>query len=99
MENSRLASLLAIINLPGYRVLCDYFEQEIRKIEREVFDITPEEGDKVLAAHRVALGARWAYERTIKRIEQDISGLLKEEKPPLTQQEEDDLHIKGLSMQ
>jgi hypothetical protein len=96
---SKLAALISIINLPGYAVLCEYFQREIRTMENEVFKISPEEKEHVLAAHRVALGARWAFDLTMKKIDADVRRALEEQKPQLTEAQLDELHVRTLEGQ
>ena len=94
--DDKAAALLAVTNHPGYLLILQVFEIQIERLERQVFSIEPGQTEAVLAAQRVAVGARWAYSEALKAIELLIKQARQAEVKEMTRQEEDDLHIKGL---
>lgn len=88
------AALVTLVNMPGYQVLLDIFEQQICALEVAVFQTNPAHVEEVLAAHRVAVGARWAFEEAKKAVER--AATLPEQQKPLTQKEQEELYIKSL---
>lgn len=97
--DTSIASLIAVRNLPGYKCIMEIFLIQIERLEREVFKVNPKDTDEVLAAQRVAVGARWAYEEANKAIDLLIRQAQLAEAPPLTREQEDEIHMKGLGVE
>jgi hypothetical protein len=88
------AALFAITSMPGYPLLMDIFEFQILKLEQAVFNTNPANESEVIAAHRVAVGARWAFEEAKKDIARKLASA--EGEKVLTQKEQEELYIKSL---
>lgn len=94
MIDTARAALITLTNMPGYAVLIDIFELQVARLEQAVLETNPAKESEVLAAHRVAVGARWAFEEGKKAVDREVSA--KEGEKPLTQKEMEELYIKSL---
>jgi len=94
--DARIANLLAVYNLPGYRVVLDYFEGACAQLEKEVFDVNPGDPGLVIAAQRVAVGARWMLKRVTQQIQTDCEKAIDGQPRPMTKEEEAELYLKSL---
>jgi hypothetical protein len=93
----RIASLVSIYNLPGYQVIFEFLEAECATLERAVFETDPADDARVVAAHRVAVGARWAVTEAKKKIERTVSEAGGNAPPPLSREQEDEIYLRGLN--
>jgi hypothetical protein len=96
MDPVKLANLLAVRNLPGYAVIFEIFEGEVKRLEAEVFNIPPQNEQEVIAAHRVAVGARWTMDEARKKIEGLVTQAVQQPAGELTREQFDELYLQSL---
>jgi len=94
MEQTKIQSLAQVASMPGYQVLREVFEAQLKKLESAVFQIRPQNTEEVLAAQRVAVGARFALEETFEEVARLVNPAMQQR--ILTQKELDELYLKSL---
>ena len=94
--DTKKTALLQLVNLPGWAVLIEYFEQGCKDLEADVMNADPADEKKVLAAHRIAVGGWRLLLEVQARIKNDLSELEPKETKTLSRDEEDALYLKSL---
>jgi hypothetical protein len=63
-----VGQLMALLQMPGYRVLTKIFESEIDQMQVDMMNADPTNEKEVLVRHNLALAAGMFYQRVVNRI-------------------------------